>query len=385
MGRMLKFAALSMLTALLLSSLALAQTGSIAGKVIGDDGKGFQNAMIKIERLDIKGNYQVKTNKKGEYFHAGLPLGQYKISCEVNGQIVDQVNGVRTTLGDPVEINFDLQKMKARQQAAQQAAETGQLTQEMSREMSAEQKAAFEKQAKERQAAMSKNKELNDAFNGGMTALQAKDFQAAADSFTKAAELDPKQHVVWANMAESFAGLSNTKTGAEREAALGKASDAYSKALELKPDDAGMHNNYALALAKMKKLPEAEAELKKAADLDPAGAGKYYYNLGAVLVNTGQTDAALEAFKKATELQPDYAPAQFQYATALSGKLQTTADGKVIPPAGMKEALEKYLALEPNGQFAEGAKGLLEAITGQVQTTYTNPDAPKGKGAPKKK
>ena len=44
-----------------------------------------------------------------------------------------------------------------------------------------------------------------------------------------------------------------------------------------------------------------QAELKKAADLDPANGGKYYYNLGAILVNSGQNDAAGEAFKKAID------------------------------------------------------------------------------------
>ena len=33
-----------------------------------------------------------------------------------------------------------------------------------------------------------------------------------------------------------------------------------------------------------------QAELKKAAELDPPNAGKYYYNLGAMLVNAGQTE-----------------------------------------------------------------------------------------------
>lgn len=383
MTRMRSHAAGIALAGLIFSAVAYGQTGAISGKVIGEDGQGLKDALILIERKDIKGNYKVKSNKKGEYFHAGLPLGVYKVSCEVGGKVVDMMDGVRTTLGDPVEVNFDLQKMKARQQAMAKAAEAGTLTQEQSREMTPEQRAAFEKQMKERHAAMAKNKALNDAFNEGMAGLQAKQWDAAVAGFTKAAELDPKQHVVWANMAEAYVGLAKTKTGAEREQALAKAGESYTKALEIKPDDPGMHNNYALALANAKKIPEAEAELKKAAELDPAGAGKYYYNLGAVLVNTGQTDAALEAFKKATELQPDYAPAQFQYATALSSKMQTTPDGKVIPPPGMKEALEKYLALDPNGQFADGAKGLLTAITGSVQTTYTNPDAPKPKGKKK--
>ncbi len=57
----------------------------------------------------------------------------------------------------------------------------------------------------------------------------------------------------------------------------------------------------------------------------------------------------------------------------------TTKDGKVIAPEGMKEALEKYLQLDPMGQFADAAKGLLQAIGATIETDYSK------KGAPKKK
>jgi len=43
----------------------------------------------------------------------------------------------------------------------------------------------------------------------------------------------------------------------------------------------------------------------------------------------------------------------------------------------MKEALDKYLALQPAGQFAEAAKGMLQVISTTVQTDYSNPNAPK--------
>ena len=89
--------------------------------------------------------------------------------------------------------------------------------------------------------------------------------------------------------------------------------------------------------------------MNKAAQLDPPQAGRYYYNLGAVYVNNGQPAAAEVAFKKSIEANPDYADAQFQYATALSAKLATGADGKVVAPDGMKDALEKYLSARTDG------------------------------------
>lgn len=369
----------AVLFAALFSGSARAQVSQLEGKVIGEDGAPLQNAIIKIERKDIRGNYRTKTNKKGEYIHAGLPLGVYRVVLEVNGRDVDAVDNVRTRLGEPVTINFNLKELKDRQQALARAAEAGTLTQEQARELSPEQKAALERAMKERQAQLARNKALNDAFNAGMTALQAKQWEPAIEAFTKAAEIDPKQHVVWGQLAEAYVGWAGTKTGAEMEAVMQKAFEAYQKAMELNPNDAAYHNNYALALAKARKFEEAQAELVKAAQLDPARAGQFYYNLGAVLVNIGQLDPAGEAFKKAIEVDPNYANAYYQYAVYLFGKATLSPDGRVVPPPGTREALEKYLQLEPNGAFAESARGMLASIEQSVQTQYVNPEAQKKK------
>ena len=254
--------------------------------------------------------------------------------------------GVRTGLGEPKAVNFDLQQNKQRREAMNKAAETGQFTKEQEKQMSPEERAAIEKQTKERQAAMAKNKALNDSFNAGMAALQARQFDQAVEAFKKAGEVDAKQHVVWANLAESYVGLAGTKTGPEQEAALNSAFENFQKAITLRPDDPGYHNNYALALARGKKFPEAQAELTKAAELDPTNAGKYFYNLGALLVNAGQYDPAAEAFKKAIDATPNYAEAHYQYAVCLSSKMTTTADGKTVAPPEMKEELAKYLELD---------------------------------------
>jgi tetratricopeptide (TPR) repeat protein len=376
LGKMLGLAAL--LIAFAASSEA--QTGAIAGRVIGPDGQPLRDAMVFITRTDIRGNYKVKTNRKGEYFHAGLPLGQYEVKLELGGKEVDTVRGVRTTLGDPTEVNFNMQELMKRQQAMQQAAETGQLTEEQKREMTPEQRAAMEKTMRERSEALKKNKVLNDMFNAGMAAMEAKQWDQAVDAFSKAGEMDANQHVIWANLAESYVNLSATKPVTEQAPVLDKGLEAWQKAIDLKMDDPGYHNNYALALAKAKKYEEAEAELGKAAALDPTKAGTYFFNLGAVLVNTGQLEPAGAAFKKAIEADPKHANAQYQYGVYLMSKATVTPDGKVLPPEGTREAFESYLQIEPNGPFADGAKGMLQTMEGTVATEYTNPDAKKGKG-----
>jgi tetratricopeptide (TPR) repeat protein len=205
----------------------------------------------------------------------------------------------------------------------------------------------------------------------------------AVQNLAKAAEVDPNQPAVWAHLGDAYMGLATGKTGDEFNSITQKGLDAYSKAIELKPDDAASHNNYALALAKAKKFPEMQAELKKAADLDPPNAGKYYYNLGALLVNSGQNDAAAEAFKKAIETNTGYADAYYQYGVTLVAQAKIGQDGKITPVPGTVEAFQKYLELQPSGQFAQSAKEMLTTLNASVETKFANPDA--GKSTKKKK
>jgi tetratricopeptide (TPR) repeat protein len=364
---------------MLLGFAALAQTGSMEGDLKGLDGKPLINAQVKIDRTDIKAAYKVKTDKKGHFFHAGLPLGKYNVSVEIEGKDAPVAQDVVLHSGDPTNVSWDFSKAAAAAAAAggQPGAGGGQ---EPSRALTPQQKAEQEKINKEREEAMKKNKELNDAFNAGIAAGQNKQWAEAVASFAKASELDPKQHVVWAQLAEAETNLAGDKKGAEADAEMQKALDAYGKAIEIKADDAGYHNNFALALARAKKYPEAQAELTKAATLDPPNAGRYYYNLGALLVNGGQNDPAGEAFKKAIDLDPNYADAQYQYGVTLLAKASIAADGKVTPVPGTAEAFQKYLTLKPDGPFAESAKSMLATLGTSIDTTYKNPNAPAKKG-----
>jgi tetratricopeptide (TPR) repeat protein len=316
---------------------------------------------------------------------------------EVDGKVRDELKGVRTKLGDPIPVNFDLQTQKKKNDAMQSAASTGQLTKEQERGMTSEQKAAMEKAMKEREQSLAKNKALNDSFNTGVESLKAAQalpptdpqrgakYGDAVTSLSKASEMDAKQHVVWAQLADAYLGEATTKTGDEQTALMTKGFDAYGKAIELKPDDAGYHNNYALALARAKKFPEAQAELTKAAQIDPQNAGRYYFNLGALLVNNQQLDAAGEAFKKAIDADPKYADAYYQYGISLIAKAKYTPDGKIIPEPGTQEAFQKYLELKPDGKDADAAKSMIATLTGGIATEYKNPDAPAPTAAKKGK
>lgn len=353
----------------LLATSAFAQTGSVRGKVVDENGKGMQGAMIYIERVGVRGNYKVKSNKRGNYFHAGLPLGQYQIRLEVDGNVVDSVSGYRVQLGEGEPLNFDLGAIKQRSQAAQSSSGP---TKEQLAAMSEQQRKEYEKALKARQQQISKNKQLNEAFNAGMEAKRLKDFATALQHFREAAEIDAEQDVIWGNMAETLSGMVSTKTGAEREAVGAQAIEAYQKALALKPDPA-YHNNLGLLLIRLQRVDEGTAELEKAAELAPDNAGTYYFNLGATMVNTGNTQGAIDAFRRATEAQPDFANAYYQLATVLVGTAKMNDDGSVTPAPGTVEAYKKYLELDPQGAYAPSAQAMVQSLTGTLETVFEQP------------
>jgi tetratricopeptide (TPR) repeat protein len=353
--------------AFLFSSLCLAQTGTIQGDTKGDDGKPLVGATVKIERTDIKQSFKTKTDKKGHYVYTGLGLpGTYDVTLEVNGKDADSITGVKPA--GSAEVNFDL---KAKADNAGKAATAS--AEEQERKMTPAQKAAYEKQKKDNEASLAKNKELNDAFNQGMDAETNKNYEVAIQQFEKASTLGPTQAVVWSHLGDDYYLRSDKETGDTQQADLTKAAASYSKALELEPPNAAYHNNYALILVKQKKLPEGQAELGKAATLDPASAGKYYYNLGAVLANTQQNDLAGEAFQKS--MTTGYTEAYYQYGLVLVGKATASPDGKIIAPDGTIQAFQKYLELAPTGPNAPAAKDMLTTLGAGIQTSFDKPGA----------
>ncbi len=376
--------------ALLITGTALAQTTTLEGEVKGEGGQPVKGAMIKLERTDIKGNYKVKSDKKGHWLYTGLPLGTFDISCEVDGKVVDKIGGVKSKYGDSTVVNFDT--TRAQQAAAAQAAnKSGQLTQEQERGMSKEQKEKMEAELKKRSEQMKKNKALNDAFNTAQDALKqagaepdkakkAPLYQTAVDNLNKAGEMDPQQVAVWNSLGEAYTGLGDTQAGEERNKSYDAAIEAYKKGLALKPDDAGVYNQMGNLYAKEKKMPEATEALNKAASLDPAMASKAYFNLGANLVNSGKAEEATPFFKKATDADPNYAEAWYQLGStsAMKGTVDPKS-GKTEYPPDTAPAYHKYLELQPSGAHAQEAEAMLTAMGEKVQTKISVPSSKKKK------
>jgi hypothetical protein len=100
---------------LVLTCVSFSQNGTayLEGKVTGVDGKPVQGAVLQLERTDSQGSYKVKTDKKGHWAQAGLPLGgTFSISVVVDGKVADVKHKVKATTDGGI-INFDLAKAKS--------------------------------------------------------------------------------------------------------------------------------------------------------------------------------------------------------------------------------------------------------------------------------
>src|SRR5881296_353662 len=89
-----------------------AQTGNIHGKVTDTDGKPMVGATISIDRQGITQHFEVKTDNKGQFLHAGLPTGQYQVSVMKDGKKLMTMPG-NVRFGGDTAVDFDLKAAAA--------------------------------------------------------------------------------------------------------------------------------------------------------------------------------------------------------------------------------------------------------------------------------
>jgi Flp pilus assembly protein TadD len=209
------------------------------------------------------------------------------------------------------------------------------------------------------------------------------DYTTAVKSFEDAEKgvnaKDVANHaVVWANLGQAYDGLGR----------FADASDAYQKAIDLKPAPE-FYANLSTALANgavsqtdpavtAQKVSGATDACTKVATLDTANtgaAGRCWKNLGIVFSNKGDFKDAVPSLQKATQADAKDIQAWYLLGGAYTGMIDSKqADNKItyIIPPGTSEAYQKVIDLDPNGPYAAQAKAMLDSIaamSGGVSTT----------------
>jgi tetratricopeptide (TPR) repeat protein len=379
MKRKLVMTVVTILLGALWVPAAMAQMGEVRGVVKDADGNPAPNLQVQLIGVENGHKYNLKTNKKGEFVSIGISLGMYNVKVLRDGQQVYAVNGfpVKTSEND---LNIDLERPKEAQAAAPENMSTKGLTEEQKKQL----QEAIEAN-KKNQAEASKVKQLNDMLSQATAAEQAGNLDQAIALMKQAVAADATRDVLWSKLAE-YERLAGAKaTDPQQRTQLStQAVEDYQKAIDTAGPKANpaqvaaYYNNMGQAYGRMNKADEASAAYEKAAQMDPANAAKYYFNTGAVLTNSGKIDAAITAFDKTIAADPTHADAYYWKGVNMVGKSTLQGDKMVAPP-GTEEAFNKYLELQPNGQFASAAKEMLASIGGKVQTTFGTDKASKKK------
>jgi tetratricopeptide (TPR) repeat protein len=119
------------------------------------------------------------------------------------------------------------------------------------------------------------------------------------------------------------------------------------------------------------RAPEAQAAFDQAVKANPAQAALYLGNETILFFQTGNSTAQLDAANKALAIDPTRAKLYYFKAQALT--TQASVDPKtqklVLPP-GCLEAYQKYLELDPDGQFANDSKSIIAAAGASFKPVF---------------
>jgi tetratricopeptide (TPR) repeat protein len=403
MKRKLIVISLFAILAALLTIPAAAQTATVKGVCKDAEGNPLADAQVVWHNNDNGRTFNLKTNKKGEYFSLGIEPGKYTVTVSKDGKELDKVNNYPVS-SDEMTLDFDLKK--SQEQAVQETAKQKGMTPEQVKQMQEQQATAAKynaniKVANEKlKAASAQIDAANTAMKTNDTATANTNYDGAIATLNETAQLMPNEDYIWYRLGSAYLASAKAQSdAAEKTKRNTEAFNDLQKAIDLRkeamknppqgappkaPQQAGVsdnqklaayYDNLAQAAARTGKSQDAANAYGQAAELDPAHADGYYFNLGAVLTNSNTTgDAgmrkqAIEAFDKAIAANPNNAEAYYQKGQALIG-MATMQGDKLVAPEGTAEAFKKYLELKPDGPNAQAAKDTLGLIGSTVQTSY---------------
>jgi tetratricopeptide (TPR) repeat protein len=357
-------------------------SGTVKGVVKDAQGNPIEGAIVVWANQDNGQKYQIKTNKKGEYFSLGIAPGTYTATLYKNA---DDLKANKETFHYgkvPIGLDETTQDFDLKKQVEEQAKGQGLTPEQLKQQQEAQEKAKKENLT---------IKALNERITTAGTAMKAGDFDSAIATISEATQMDATRDVLWAILGDAYRGSALKQTdSAEKARRLQESVTAYQKAIEIKqksleaatkkdPEEikrlAGYYNNMGEALGRSGKADEAVKAYAMAAQTHPEGAAGYYYNAGAVLTNAGKVDDAIAAFDKCIAADPNRADAYYQKGVNLIGKATLQGDKMVAPP-GTAEAFNKYLELAPTGPYADVSKQMLASIGASVETGFGKKKTP---------
>ena len=334
-------------------------TGKIHGHANDPAGVSLSGVDVVVSTDGTTPKYTFKTDANGDYKGEGVAPGTYVITLmNAADKPVDQFRDVKVTAGGDVQQDFDLSRA------------------DYVSKLSADQKKQLEEVKSKNAEAMKENtviKNLNADLKQARQDNQNKNYTEAESLMTRDTTAKPDAAVLWVELGVAQKGL---KKNDDAVTSLKKAIDLDNAGGKPNVDiQAAANDALGEVLAGMGKIPEAQAAYdaaaKAAATKDPKAAAMHYTNEAIMMDRAGNIDATVEAADKSIAVDPTKPIPYYLKGKALINK--ATVDpktNKIVAPPGCEEAYQKYLELDPNGQFAADAKSVLAEMGSTVQTKY---------------
>ena len=353
------------------SAVATAQVAQVSGKVTLKQADGtvvpVTGAQIDIYRTDIKWEDHIKTNKKGEYLHAGVPfVGVFTIAVSAPGARPDYVRDVR--ISQQPTHNFELQpgdgtrltldQIKTANASSGGSKSAGGSAPSESKEDKARREELMRKNAEIEESnkkIQSANEVISRTFKEGNDAFNAKNYDAAIAAYDQgiAAREEPalfsnKSIALRMRGAERFNSVVNSQDQAAKAAGMdaakkdwAAAAEAGKKSVDLMnamtvPSDPSEKSKYdqnklaALAsYAEAMRLVGTKVDQSRAdeafqvyneyasQEIDPTKKAQRTADAAKILFDAGKFDRAIEEYRKILANDPENTDANLYLGLAL--------------------------------------------------------------------
>lgn len=330
--------------------------------------------------VDAEGNFS------GEAA-VGTYAAVYRAADTPVGKMVDMIRGIHVVEGQDVVADIDMSR------------------QEFIDKLPADQKKQLEDLKKQNSEAIKANKVINQLNNDlkvvnqdirdaeGARNQAAQELGASAtheaieakaeeirnakyteiyNLMTKDSAVMPDQSILWTNLARAQIGL---KKYADAEANYKKAIELETASKKPKPEVIGIANaGLGEAYARQGKTDEAKAAFDAAAKADPTRAAFHLRNEAVIFFQEKNSPAQVAAADEALAADPNQAILYYIKGQGLI--MNATVDPKtnrIVLPPDCEEAYQKYLALSPTGPYANEVKGILAQAGEKINPNYKAP------------
>lgn len=261
------------------------------------------NNLSKIPKLSVKARSSV-------FRYKGKDIEPQKVASELNVQAI--VNGRVMQRGESLTLNLEVVDTRSGDQiwGEQYVRKVGDLValqSDIARDVS--NKLRQKLSGAETERISKRGTENNEAYQLYLKGRfhwnkrTIEDINKSIEYFQKAIELDPSYAVAYAGLADSFVVIPSYANNKSKEA-FPKARTAAMKALEMDDSLAGAHATLADVLYEFDwKFQEAENEFKRAIELDPNYATAHHW-YAEFLATQSRMDEALAEIKRAEECDP---------------------------------------------------------------------------------